>query len=73
MDNIYSWGVNGSSRLLSYSTHSVLNRYLHIYQSIHNNGHNNFGLAILEDLDETNCLNKKFLLEPEFYSYLLFF
>ena len=60
-------GWNGSVRLLSYWTPSVLNRNLPIYNLINLYGHNNFCLAIIEDLGPTGSVTKKFMLSREQY------
>lgn len=57
----------GSSRLLSYWTPSVLKRNLPIYNSLNKYGHNNFVLAILEDLGPTSSVTKDFMLKREQY------
>ena len=60
----------GSSRLLSYwqrTQPSVLNRNLPIYNSLNKYGHNNFALAILEDLGPTGSVTKEFMLKKEQY------
>ena len=56
---------NGSKRLLSYWTPSVLKRNLPIYNSIKYYGHNNFILAILEDLGKTGTVTKNDMLVRE--------
>ncbi len=58
---------NGSKRLLSYWTTSVLKRNLSIYNNINYYGHNNFILVILEDLGHTNTITKEFMLSREQY------
>jgi group I intron endonuclease len=58
-------GWNGSRRLLSYWAPSVLKRNLPIYNSLSYYTHNNFILAILEDLGTTGSVNKKFMLSRE--------
>jgi group I intron endonuclease len=59
--------------LLNYFSESVLNRNLPIYKSLKKYGHNNFCLAILEDLGTFNKISKKFMLEREqFYLDILF-
>ena len=55
----------GSTRLLTYFNQNVLSRNFPIYNSIKKYGHNNFCLAILEDLGRK--INKKFTLEREQY------
>ncbi len=63
----------GSTRLLSYFSPSVLARNLPIYNSLRQYGHNNFCLAILEDLGPSKQISKKFMLEREqFYLNILF-
>ena len=57
----------GSTRLLSYFNPSVLLRNLPIYNSLRKYGHNNFCLAILEDLGKLGQVSKKFILEREQY------
>ncbi len=56
---------NGSARLLSYWTPSVLKRSLPIYKNLNYYGHNNFILAILEDLGSTGTNTKQKILERE--------
>jgi len=58
---------NGSIRLLSYWTPSVLKRNLPIYNSIVKYGHNNFCLVILEDLGLTGSISKLIMLQREQY------
>jgi group I intron endonuclease len=55
----------GSTRLLSYFSNSVLNRNLPIYKSLQKYGHNNFCLAILEDLGSPHQISKKSMLDKE--------
>lgn len=63
----------GYTRLLSYFTKSVLAQNFPIYKSLNKYGHNNFCLAILEDLGSFNTISKKFMLEREqFYLDILF-
>lgn len=57
----------GSTRLLSYFNPNVLLRDLPIYNSLRKYGHNNFCLAILEDLGSLQQISKKFILEREQY------
>jgi hypothetical protein len=60
----------GSIRLLSYWRPSVLTRNLAsrpIYNSLSKYGHNNFCLAILEDLGPTGSVTKFYMLEREQY------
>ena len=57
----------GSTRLLSYFNPSVLMRNLPIYNSLRKYGHNNFCLAILEDLGSLQQKSKKVILEREQY------
>lgn len=56
---------NGSVRLLSYWTSSVLKRNLPIYASIRHYTHNNFILVILEDLGRTGSVSKNIMLSRE--------
>lgn len=64
---------NGSVRLLSYWTPSVLNRNLSIYNNLNKYGHNNFMLIILEDLGSTGSVTKNYMLNREqFYLNILF-
>jgi Cytochrome C and Quinol oxidase polypeptide I len=66
-------GWIGSRRLLSYWTPSVLKRNLPIYNSLSYYTHNNFILAILEDLGITGSVSKEFMLSREqLYINLLF-
>lgn len=53
---------NGSNRLLSYWTASVLKRNLPIYKSLIKYNHNNFMLIILEDLGKAGFVTKDFML-----------
>ena len=53
--------------MLSYWTPSVLKRNLPIYNSLKKYGHNNFGLAILEDLGPTGSVGKNIMLAREQY------
>jgi group I intron endonuclease len=73
-NNIYvgsAW--NGSIRLLSYWTPSRLQRNLPIYNSLVKYGHNNFCLAILEDLGLTGSTSKLIMLQREqFYLDIIF-
>jgi group I intron endonuclease len=57
----------GSTRLLNYFNPSVLSRNLPIYNSLRKYGHNNFCLAILEDLGSLQQISKKFILKREQY------
>jgi group I intron endonuclease len=57
----------GSTRLLNYFNLSVFSRNLPIYNSLRKYGHNNFCLAILEDLGSLQKTSKKFILEREQY------
>ena len=57
----------GSTRLLNYFSPSTLLRNLPIYNSLIKYGHNNFCLAILEDLGLLQQVSKKFILEREQY------
>jgi len=66
-------GWNGSRRLLSYWAPSNLKRNLPIYNSLSYYTHNNFILAILEDLGQTGSVSKEFMLSREqIYLDLLF-
>lgn len=56
---------NGSQRLLSYWTPSVLKRNLAIYNSIRHYTHNNFILSILEDLGPKGSVSKYHMLSRE--------
>ena len=56
---------NGSQRLLSYWTPSVLKKNLAIYNSIKYYTHDNFILSILEDLGPTNSVSKQHMLSRE--------
>jgi group I intron endonuclease len=63
----------GSTRLLCYFNPSIISRNLPIYNSLKQYGHNNFCLAILEDLGSLQQLSKKYILEREqFYLNILF-
>ena len=63
----------GSTRLLNYFNLNILARNLPIYNSLKQYGHNNFCLAILEDLGSLHNISKKFILEREqFYLDILF-
>jgi group I intron endonuclease len=63
----------GSSRLLSYWTPSQLKKNYLIYTSLSFYNHNNFVLAILEDLGNTGSVTKEFMLSREqFYIDILF-
>ena len=55
----------GSVRLLSYWTPSTLQRNFPIYNSLLYYTHNNFALAILEDLGQTGSVTKEFMLSRE--------
>lgn len=57
--------LKGSTRLLSYWTPSVLKKNKPIYNSLNKYGHNNFVLAILEDLGQTGSVTKEYILERE--------
>ena len=57
----------GSTRLLNYFSPSVLSRNVPIYNSLRKYGHNNFCIAILEDLGSLQQVSKKFILEREQY------
>jgi group I intron endonuclease len=56
---------NGSTRLLSYWTPSVLRRNYPIYHNINYYGIHNFALAIIEDLGISGSVTKEFLLSRE--------
>lgn len=56
---------NGSSRLLSYWTPSILRRKYPIYNNINYYGIHNFALAILEDLGASGSVTKEYLLSRE--------
>jgi len=58
---------NGSSRLLSYWTPSILRRKYPIYHNINYYGIHNFALAILEDLGTSGTVTKEYLLSREQY------
>lgn len=58
---------NGSTRLLSYWTPSVLKRKYPIYYNINYYGIHNFALAILEDLGPSGNVTKEFILSREQY------
>ena len=58
-----SW--NGSSRLLSYWTPSILKRNYPIYNNINYYGVHNFALAILEDLGPSGSVTKEYILSRE--------
>ena len=58
---------NGSSRLLSYWTPSILRRKYPIYNNINYYGVHNFALAILEDLGCSGSVTKEYLLSREQY------
>jgi group I intron endonuclease len=63
----------GYTRLLNYFSNSILKRNLPIYKSLLYYGHNNFCLAILEDLGPFSDISKKFMLSREqFYLDILF-
>src|SRR3954464_1868646 len=55
----------GSERLLSYWRASTLKRNFPIYRSITYYTHNNFALAILEDLGKTGSVTKELMLSRE--------
>ena len=64
---------NGSTRLLSYWTPSVLRKKYPIYNNLTFYGHSNFGLAILEDLGLSGKISKELiLLREQFYLNILF-
>lgn len=56
---------NGSSRLLSYWTPSILRRNYPIYNNINYYGIHNFALAILEDLGNSGEVTKEYILSRE--------
>ena len=58
---------NGSSRLLSYWTPSILKRNYPIYNNINYYGIHNFALAILEDLGYSGSVKKEYILSREQY------
>lgn len=58
---------NGSSRLLSYWTPSILRRKYPIYHNINYYGVHNFSLAILEDLGASGSVTKEYLFSREQY------
>lgn len=60
-----SW--NGSTRLLSYWTPSVLRRKYPIYFNINKYGIHNFALAVLEDLGESGSISREHLISREQY------
>ena len=57
----------GSTRLLNYFNPKIISRNLLIYNSLRKYGHNNFCLAILEDLGQLPQVSKYFILEREQY------
>lgn len=64
---------DGSKRLLSYWTPSVLKRNYQIYNSIRKYTHNNFMLVILEDLGKIGSVTRNYMLSREqFYLDKLF-
>lgn len=64
---------NGSSRLLSYWTPSILRKNYPIYNSINFYGHSNFALAIIEDLGPSGSISKDLILShKQFYINILF-
>ena len=58
---------NGSTRLLSYWTPSILRRKYPIYLNINYYGIHNFALAILEDLGVSGSVSKEYILSREQY------
>jgi len=60
-------GLNGSARLISYWSPSVLAKKTRIYLSILQYTHSNFALAILEDLGPTGDITRADLLVREQY------
>ena len=66
--NIYIGSAStGSTRLLNYFNPNIILKNLPIYNSLRKYGHNNFCLAILEDLGLFKQVSKKLLLEREQY------
>jgi len=64
---------NGSSRLFSYWTPSILRRNYPIYNNLNYYGKHNFVLAILEDLGASGEVTKEYILSREqYYLDLLF-
>jgi len=64
---------NGSSRLFSYWTPSILRRNYPIYNNMNYYGKYNFALAILEDLGASGDITKEYILSKEqYYIDLLF-
>jgi group I intron endonuclease len=64
---------NGSTRLLSYWTPSVIRKNYPIYNNLTFYGHSNFALAILEDLGLSGSISKELiLLREQFYLNILF-
>lgn len=57
----------GKTRLLNYFNPKIISRNLPIYNSLRKYGHNNFCLAILEDLGQLPQVSKKLILEREQY------
>nr|YP_011014464.1 GIY-YIG endonuclease [Pallidohirschioporus biformis]WQA11117.1 GIY-YIG endonuclease [Pallidohirschioporus biformis] len=55
----------GSTRLLNYFNTKIISRNLPIYNSLRKYGHNNFCLAILEDLGQLPQISKNLILERE--------
>ena len=72
--NIYIGSAStGSTRLLNYFNPNIILKILPIFNSLRKYGHNNFCLAILEDLGKGQQISKKFTLEREqFYLNILF-
>ena len=58
---------NGSTRLLSYWTPSILRRKYPVYHNINYYGIHNFSLVILEDLGASGSVTKEFILSREQY------
>ena len=56
---------SGSTRLLNYFNPNIILRNLPIYNSLRKYGHNNFCLAILEDLGSLKQVSKQFILKRE--------
>ena len=66
--NIYIGSAStGSTRLLNYFNPNIILKILPIFNSLRKYGHNNFCLAILEDLGLFKQVSKKLLLEREQY------
>ena len=64
---------NGSTRLLSYWTPSVLRKNYPIYNNLNYYGHSNFVLAILEDLGNSGSISKNLIIfREQYYINILF-